>query len=88
MTKNKNFIIIYIFNSNIYILVTFNFIIERNFDISFLNPIRNYGEWSMFNWFGIGMITLFLNIIFLPYSIIYWLVKLIYFLITVGREKD
>ena len=42
----------------------------------------------MFNWFGIGMITLFLNIIFLPYSIIYWLVKLIYFLITVGREKD
>jgi len=72
----------------IYILTTIDIIIKRNFDISFLNPIRNYEEWYMFNWFGIGMMTLFLNFIFLPYSIIYWLVKLIYFLITVGREKD
>lgn len=72
----------------IYMIITFNIIFERNFDISFLNLIRNYKEWCYtLNWLGIGIMTVFLNIIFLPYAIIYWLVKLIYFLITVGRKE-
>ena len=29
----------------IYMIITFNIIFERNFDISFLNLIRNYKEW-------------------------------------------
>lgn len=41
----------------------------------------------MLNWFGIGIMTIFLNAMFLPYAIIYWLVKLIYFTITVGRKE-
>lgn len=72
----------------IYMIITFDIIFLRDFDISFLNPIRNYKEWCYtLNWFGIGIMTVFLNIIFLPYAIIYWLVKLIYFLITVGRKE-
>lgn len=71
-----------------YFGVTFDYVMRRDFDVSFLNPIVNYKNWRMLNWFGIGMMTLFLNVIFIPYSVIYWLVKLIYFLITVGRKKD
>lgn len=71
----------------VYVSITFDIIMKRDFDFSFLNPLRNYKEWHMLNWFGIGIMTIFSNIIFLPYAIIYWLVKLIYFLITVGRKE-
>lgn len=71
----------------IYVLATLDIIMKRNFDFSFLNPIRNYRKWHMLNWFGIGIMTISLNIMFLPYAIIYWLVKLIYFTITVGRKE-
>lgn len=70
----------------IYIVITFDFIMNRDFDLSFFNPIRNYNCYTL-NWFGIGIMTIFLNIMFLPYAIIYWLVKLIYFTITVGRKE-
>lgn len=53
-----------------------------NFDLSFFNPIRNYKQWTKMNWFGVGVCTLFLNIILLPYAIIYWTYKLF----TVGRK--
>ena len=71
----------------LYVAITFDIIMNRNFDFSFLNPLRNYRVWHMLNWFGIGVMTIFSNVIFLPYAIIYWLVKLIYFLITVGRKE-
>lgn len=51
-------------------------------DLSILNPIRNYNEWSKINWFGISVITIILNIICLPYAICYWIYKLF----TVGRK--
>ena len=64
-----------------------------DFDLSIFNPIRNYDEWINFNWFGIGIITILLNIIFLPFAICYWIYKiiaviceLIYWLFTVGRK--
>lgn len=72
----------------LYVAITFYIIVNRNFDFSFLNPLRNYRAWHMLNWFGIGVMTIFSNVIFLPYAIIYWLVKLIYFLITVGRKEN
>ena len=64
-----------------------------DFDLSIFNPIRNYNKWINFNWFGIGVITILLNIIFVIYAIWYWAYKiiqivceLIYWLFTVGRR--
>ena len=71
----------------VYAAVTFDIIMNRNFDFSFLNPIKNYKEWHMLNWFGVGIMTIFSNIIFLPYAIMYWSVKFSLFLITVGRKE-
>lgn len=62
-------------------------------NLAIFNPIRNYNEWVKLNWFGISIITLLLNIIFIPYAIGYWIYKilrlcgwLIYKLFTVGRN--
>ena len=55
-------------------------------DLSFLNPIRNYHEWETLNWFGISVITFLINILLLPYAIIYWIYKLFTWLFTVGRN--
>ena len=52
-----------------------------------LNPIKNYKNWISLNWFGVVIITLLINIIFLPFVVVYWLFKLIYFLFTVGRKE-
>ena len=71
----------------LYVATTLDIIVKRDFDFSFLNPVRNYKEWHMLNWFGIGVMTIFSNVIFLPYAIMYWFGKLIYFLITVGRKE-
>jgi hypothetical protein len=48
------------------------------------NPITNYKKWKQFNWFGIIIITLMLNIILFPNAIIYW----IYILFTIGRKDE
>ena len=63
------------------------------FNLSIFNPIRNYNKWTNFNWFGISIITILLNIIFIPFAICYWIYKivdiicqLIYWLFTVGRR--
>ena len=71
-----------------YLFATFDILMKQNFNISVLNPVRNYKEWCYtLNVFGIGIMTILLNIIFLPYAIIYWLAKLIYFILTVGRKE-
>ena len=48
------------------------------------NPIRNYNTWTQFNWFGIAVMTLLLNVVFAPYAIVYWVYKLF----TVGRKEN
>ena len=53
-----------------------------NLDLLWFNPIQNYKNWTQLNWFGIIVITIFLNIIFFPYAIGYWIYKLF----TVGRK--
>ncbi len=80
-------IVVSVFLGILYIVATINYLKNRDFDVSFLHPMRNYEEWDDLNWFGVGTVTLFLNVIFLPYSIIHWLSELICFLITVGRKK-
>lgn len=51
--------------------------------LSIFNPIRNYNTWTQFNWLGITIMTLLLNIVFIPYAIVYWIYKLF----TVGRKE-
>ena len=53
-----------------------------DFDLSIFNPIRNYNAWVRINWFGIIIITLLFNIIFIGYAICYWIYKLF----TIGRK--
>ena len=67
---------------DISIIEFFVLIPSCNMDLSIFNPIRNYKEWYKINWFGISVITLILNIIFLPYAICYWIYKLF----TIGRK--
>lgn len=47
------------------------------------NPIRNYNTWTQLNWFGIAVITILLNVVFVPYAVVYWIYKLF----TVGRKE-
>ena len=58
--------------------------IFADFDWSIFNPIRNYKKWIKLNWLGISIITLLLNIIFIPYAFCYWG---IYKAFTVGRKN-
>lgn len=53
-------------------------------DFHIFNPIRNYNTWIHINWFGIVIITLLLNVVFVPYAIVYWIYKLF----TVGRKEN
>ena len=52
-------------------------------NLSIFNPIRNYNEWTQFNWIGITIITLLLNVTFILYAVVYWIYKLF----TVGRKE-
>lgn len=68
----------------IYIFFLFSTLMEgflKTFSI--LNPIYNYNNWTKFNRFGIAVITIFLNVIFIPFTIIYWMYKLF----TAGRDE-
>lgn len=58
------------------ILSAFILAISTGFDLSIFDPIRNYEEWTAFNWFGIVFISLSLNLIFVPYSVCYWVYRL------------
>lgn len=68
----------------VYIIITILSLASLiGFDLSIFNPIRNYHEWRTINWFGIIIITFILNIMLLPYAIVYWG---IYKLFTIGRK--
>ena len=43
--------------------------------LEFLNPKYLYYKYTLFNWFGIVWLSLFINIICLPYSVTYWVYK-------------
>lgn len=66
----------------IYLLISIITLIEIDADFSMFNPIRNYRTWTSVNWFGVIVMTLLLNIIFLPYAIGYWIYKSF----TIGRK--
>ena len=52
----------------------------------YLDVIENYESWENLNFATVVVLTLLLNIIFAPYAIIYWLVRFLKFITTVGRN--
>ena len=46
------------------------------------NPKENYEYWYSLNWFGVWFVTILYWIVFLPFTIIYF----IFWLFTVGRK--
>lgn len=64
--------------------ISFPFWINNWNSLSIFNPIITYNKWIVFNWFGIATITILLNIILLPYAIVYWVCKLF----TIGRNGE
>lgn len=58
-------------------------IIEYGFEVfeKTFNPIALYKNGN-FNWFGAVVIAVFLNIVFMPIAIVFWIHKLF----TVGRR--
>jgi hypothetical protein len=51
--------------------------------LNIFNPIYNYKTWTSFNWFGISILTLIINLLCIPMSLLYWIYKLF----TVGRKR-
>ena len=74
-------VVLYAVFSFIYFAVT-----GYNGGYHYFNPRDNYIEWEKLNMFGVLVFTLLLNFIFLPFSIIYWTLKILIFIFTVGRK--
>lgn len=52
----------------------------------YFNPIDNYDEWDKLNVFGVFVFTLLLNLMFAPFALLYWIIKILVFMFTVGRR--
>lgn len=52
----------------------------------YFNPIVNYEEWRRLNIFGVIVFTLVLNLLFAPFALFYWTIKVLVFIFTVGRR--
>ncbi len=53
----------------------------------YFDPIINYEEWDKLNVFGVLMFTLLISILFAPWAIIYWVIKILVATFTVGRRN-
>lgn len=71
----------YFFIACLYLVLTF----AKNGTFYF-NPVENYEDWESLNWFGVLTFTLFLNVFFAPFAIIYWVGKFFIFIFTFGRR--
>lgn len=72
----------------VWIITVLDIVVKKGFDLSFLNPKEFYEEWKYtLNIFGITICVIFLNIVLLPASIIYWISNFLYFILTVGRKE-
>ena len=50
--------------------------------LEFVNPVWIYKKYGV-NWFGAALLSLFFNMLTLPYALCYWIYKLC----TVGRKE-
>jgi hypothetical protein len=72
----------------VWIITVLDIVINKDFDLSFLKPKEFYEKWKYtLNIFGITICIIFLNIMMLPVSIIYWGLNFLYFILTVGRKE-
>lgn len=52
----------------------------------YFNPIDNYEEWDKLNMFGVLVFTLLISILLAPWAMIYWIIKILVAMFTVGRK--
>lgn len=52
----------------------------------YFNPVENYYSWEKLNIVGVLFFTLLLNLLFTPFALLYWVIKLFCFIFTVGRK--
>lgn len=52
----------------------------------YFNPIVNYKKWYKLNMFGVLVFTLLLNLLFAPFALFYWTIKVLVFIFTIGRR--
>ena len=74
--------------STMYIIICFSYLVGTGSYAGhhYFNILDNYVEWDRLNLFGVTFFTLLLNLLFAPVSIIYWTVKVLVFIFTVGRR--
>ena len=72
----------------IYAAVTFTYCVCSGIYAGhhYFNPLCNYEEWDGLNIFGVLLFTMLLNILFAPVAIMYWVIKILVFIFTVGRK--
>ena len=75
-------IILYIFGSILYFICTGHEDAQH-----YLNPVENYYSWRKLNVVGVLFFTLLINLLLAPFALLYWFIKLFYFIFTVGRNN-
>lgn len=72
----------------VYVIICFSYLLATGLYAGhhYFNMLDNYEEWDRLNLFGVIFFTLLLNIVFAPIAIIYWTVKALVFIFTVGRR--
>lgn len=59
-----------------YLMISAMCLLESTEGLAILNPCYIKKHFKSLNWFGILIVTLFFNIILLPYTPFYWFYKL------------
>lgn len=60
-----------------YIMVDFHWVTTYWNSLECLNPSYNYDVWDQYNWAGVILGTLIINIIHFPVAIFYWCNRLL-----------
>jgi len=71
-----------VITATVYLLLSMIGLLESDYGLACLNPIHNRWKYNSLNWFGVIVVTIFFNIILLPYVPFYWFYKLM----TVKRK--
>lgn len=72
----------------IYFVLSFSYLVFTGSHAGhhYFDPIDNYDEWDKLNIFGVLVFTLLLNLLFAPFALLYWTIKILVFIFTVGRR--
>ena len=70
----------------IHFVISLDIVTSDNFDVGVFHPVRNYKEWNKINVFGVCILTLLINVLLLPFAIIFWVGYFIHTIFTIGRR--